>query len=158
MEIITVSETDEMGKLMFKEDKKDLFKMFKEKNMKMLSENLSFSYRINNELVGFIVLTKKDKNEILIHSLFVDEKHRRKGIATNLFKHSMENARKIYKDAYFSLHVATTNENAINLYKKLGFKITKTLPDFYLWTIPKGQEKEKDKNYDGYEMEYHYES
>ena len=87
MEIITVSEIDEMGKLMFKEDKKDLFKMFKEKNMKMLSENLSFSYRINNELVGFIVLTKKDKNEILIHSLFVDEKHRRKGIATNLHKY-----------------------------------------------------------------------
>ena len=87
MEIITVSEIDEMGKLMFKEDKKGLFKKFKEKNMKMLSENLSFNYRINNELVGFIVLTKKEKNEILIHSLFVDEKHRRKGIATNLHKY-----------------------------------------------------------------------
>ena len=158
MEIIKVSEIEEMIKLMFPKGKQYNAQMFREKNMNFLKENLSVSYRINNELIGFIVLTKKEKNEILIHSLFVEEKHRRQGIATNLFKYSMENARKIYKDAYFSLHVNVTNEIAINLYKKLGFKITKTLPDFYLWTIPKGKEREKGKNYDGYEMEYHYDN
>ena len=159
MEISKVSDLDEMAKLMFpKGDKKYNEELFKGRTIKMLKENLSYCYRINNGLVGFVVLTKKENNEILIHSLFVDENHRRKGIATNLIKTSMENARKVYKDAYFSLHVMVTNENAIKLYKKLGFKITKELPDFYLWIIPKGKERDKNINYDGYEMQYHYEN
>ena len=152
-----VSDIDEMIEIMFPKEKPYNSNLFKEKTLPILKEGLSYIYRINNELVGFIALTKQDNNEILIRTLFVAEKYRRQGIATKLIKFSMYNARIIYKDAYFSLHVNVTNEKALNLYKKLGFKITKTIPDFYLWTIPKGKEREKDKNYDGYEMEYHFE-
>ena len=152
----SVSDIDEMVKIMFTKEKAYNSNLFKEKTLPILKEGLSFICRINNELVGFVSLTKKENNEILINTVFVAEKFRRQGIATKLIKSSMDNARLTYKDAYFSLHVNVTNEKALNLYKKLGFKITKTIPDFYLWTIPKGQEREKGKNYDGYEMEYHY--
>ena len=150
------SDADEMIDLMFTKDKMEHSKRFRERNLPMIKENLSYVYRINNKLVGFIILTKKENKEILIFTLFVDENYRRRGIGTKLIKFSMDNARFIYKDAYFSLHVMVTNENALTLYKKLGFKITKTLPDFYLWLIPKGEKREEGKNYDGYEMEYHF--
>ena len=153
-----VSDTDEMINIMFTKDKIYNANLFRKMTIPILKEGLSTLYKINNEIAGFICLTKKENNEILIISLFVSKKYRRKGIATKLIKFSMYNARIIYKNAYFSLHVNVTNEEALNLYKKLGFKITKNLPDFYLWTIPKGQEREKGKNYDGYEMEYHFEN
>ena len=152
-----VSDVEDMINLMFTKDKVYNANLFRKRTIPILKEGLSTIYKIDNEIVGFICLTKKENNEILIHSLFVEEKHRRKGIATKLLNLSMYNAKAKFKDAYFTLHVMTTNEKALNLYKKLGFKITKTLPDFYLWTIPKGQEREKGKNYDGYEMEFHFE-
>lgn len=152
-----LSDLDEMIKVMFPPDKIYNSNLFKEKTIPILQEGLSALYKINDELVGFVILTKRENsNEILIRTLFVAEKYRRQGIATKLMKFSMYNARIIHKDAYFSLHVMIHNEKALNLYKKLGFKITKLIPDFYLWTIPKGQEREKGKNYDGYEMEFHY--
>ena len=151
-----ISDIDEMVDIMFTKDKIEHSKKFREKNLSMIQENLSYVYRINNKLVGFIILTKKENNEILIFTLFVFVNFRRRGIATKLIKFSMDNARIIYKDAYFTLHVMVTNENAFNLYKKLGFKVTKNLPDFYLWLIPEGGKREEGKNYDGYEMEYHF--
>ena len=151
-----ISDIDEMADIMFTKDKIEHSKKFRERNLSMIQENLSYVYRINNKLVGFIILTKKENNEILIFTLFVDENYRRRGIGSKLIKFSMDNARFIHKDAYFSLHVMVTNENALNLYKKLGFKITKTIPDFYLWLIPDGGKREEGKNYDGYEMEYHF--
>ena len=152
-----VSDIDEMINIMFPKDNKiDNSKKFRERTNPMLKEDLSFICKINKQIVGFTVLTKKEKNEILIYAVFVDENHRRKGVATKLIQNSMNSARNIYKNAYFTLHVMVTNENALNLYKKIGFKITKTIPDFYLWIIPEGQERDKNKNYDGYEMEYHF--
>ena len=151
-----VSDIDEMIEIMFSKDKEYHGKEFRKKTIPVLKENLSYVYRINGKLAGFIVLTKKENNEILIYSLFVSVNFRRRGIATKLIKFSMDNARIIYKDAYFTLHVMVTNENAFNLYKKLGFKVTKNLPDFYLWLIPEGGKREEGKNYDGYEMEYHF--
>ena len=154
-----LSDIDEMVKLMFTPDKIYNKNLFIEKTTPILKEGLSSIYRIDNELVGFVILTKKDNsNDILIRTVFVAEKYRRQGIATKLIKFGTYNAKMIHKDAYFSLHVNVTNEKALNLYQKLGFKITKFIPDFYIWTIPKGQEKEKGKNYDGYEMEYHYDN
>ena len=152
-----VSDIDEMINIMFPKDNKiDNSKKFRERTNPMLKEDLSFICKINKQIVGFTVLTKKEKNEILIYTVFVDGNHRRKGVATKLIQNSMNSARNIYKNAYFTLHVMVTNENALNLYKKIGFKITKTIPDFYLWIIPEGQERDKNKNYDGYEMEYHF--
>ena len=153
-----VADIDEMIKIMFPKDKVYNANLFRKRTIPILKEGLSTIYKIDNEIVGFICLTKKENNEILIITLFVSENYRRKGIATKLIHFSMYNARIIYENAYFSLHVNVTNEQALNLYKKLGFKITKTLPDFYLWTIPKGHEREKGKNYDGYEMEFHFEN
>ena len=152
-----VSDVEDMINLMFTKDKVYNANMFREKSIPMLKENLSTLCKINDKLVGFTILTKKENNEILIHSLFVEEKHRRKGIATKLLNLSMYNAKAKFNDAYFTLHVMTTNEKALNLYKKLGFQITKIIPDFYLWIIPKGEERKKDVNYDGYEMEFHFE-
>ena len=152
-----ISDIEEFINIMFTKDNKiEYSKKFREITEPQIKEDLSFVCKINNKIVGFTVLTKKENDEILIYTVFVDENHRRKGVATKLIQHSMNNARKIYKKAYFTLHVIVTNEKAINLYKKIGFKLTKTIPDFYLWIIPEGQERDKDKNYDGYEMEYDF--
>ena len=152
-----ISDIEELINIMFPKDNKiENAKKFRERAEPKIKENLSFVCKINNKIVGFTVLTKKENDEILIYTVFVDENHRRKGVATKLIQHSMNSARNIYKNAYFTLHVMVTKEKAINLYKKIGFKLTKTIPDFYLWIIPEGQERDKDKNYDGYEMEYHF--
>ena len=80
-----ISDIDEMIDIMFTKDKIEHSKKFRERNLSMIQENLSYVYRINNKLVGFIILTKKDNNEILIFTLFVDENYRRRGIGSKLY-------------------------------------------------------------------------
>ena len=121
-------------------------------NLKTIKSLQDISDKEKDLLLGYNMPFEEDR----INIKFVDENYRRRGIGSKLIKFSMDNARFIHKDAYFSLHVMVTNENALNLYKKLGFKITKTIPDFYLWLIPEGGKREEGKNYDGYEMEYHF--
>ena len=80
-----LSDIDEMVKLMFTPDKIYNKNLFIEKTTPILKEGLSSIYRIDNELVGFVILTKKDNsNDILIRTVFVAEKYRRQGIATKL--------------------------------------------------------------------------
>ena len=80
-----ISDIDEMVDIMFTKDKIEHSKKFRERNLSMIQENLSYVYRINNKLVGFIILTKKENNEILIFTLFVDENYRRRGIGSKLY-------------------------------------------------------------------------
>ena len=75
---------------------------------------------------GFSGLTKKGH----IVSIAVLPEHQRKGIGHALITKAMEGM-KLYKAKQCFLEVRVTNMQAINLYKKLGFQVTKTIRNYY---------------------------
>ena len=61
----------------------------------------------------------------------VSSKARGRGLATSMCKHSQEVARELgYKAMQFNF-VASSNEGAVRLWEKLGFKIVGRLPDAF---------------------------
>ncbi|XVE63535.1 hypothetical protein DITRI_Ditri07aG0027600 [Diplodiscus trichospermus] len=88
----------------------------------------------NDICVGSIAcrLEKKEGCAICVYimTLGVLAPYRGLGIGTRLLNHvldlcSKQNIPEIY------LHVQTSNEDAINFYKKLGFEITETIKNYY---------------------------
>lgn len=77
---------------------------------------------LTNQVVGYISYKDTDLSHDII-KLGVDVDYRRQNIATNLLNYIFT------KDIL--LEVDTSNTKAVNLYKKLGFKIIKTLPNYY---------------------------
>jgi ribosomal-protein-alanine N-acetyltransferase len=75
---------------------------------------------------GFSGLLKKGH----IVSVAVLHQHRRKGIGKALVAQALENMR-IYNAKQCFLEVRVTNTPAIQLYKKLGFEITRTIREYY---------------------------
>ena len=71
---------------------------------------------INNQKVGCLLLEKYEDG-ILLNELYLDKNYRRKGIGTNILNNILDNNVKVY------LWVYKENISALNLYKKLGFKI-----------------------------------
>lgn len=100
--------------------------------------NKIIGYYINDLLVAFLdysVMYEK----IEINYIFVVNEYRRKNIAHNLIKYVIDN----YKFDNITLEVNINNINAINLYKKLGFKVISIRKNYYDGT-------------DGYLMEVKY--
>lgn len=75
---------------------------------------------------GFSGLIKKGH----IVSVAVLPQYRRKGIGQALIKKAMEGMQ-TYNAKQCFLEVRVTNTPAINLYKKLGFEITRTINGYY---------------------------
>ena len=71
---------------------------------------------INNKKIGCLLLENYEDG-ILLNELYLDKNYRRKGIGTNILNNILNNNSKIY------LWVYKENIFALNLYKKLGFKI-----------------------------------
>ena len=71
---------------------------------------------INNKKIGCLLL-KKYEDGILLDELYLDKNYRRKGIGTSILNNILNNNSKVY------LWVYKENTPALNLYKKLGFKI-----------------------------------
>jgi len=78
----------------------------------------------NNEIIGYAVLafrTVPHAHTALLHSLFVKDNFRNKGIGSKI----IEYAEKLVlqnKIEILLLEVGAENKNATNLYKKLGFE------------------------------------
>ena len=88
--------------------------------------NKVIGYYINDTLVGFLdysVMYEK----IEINYIFVINEYRRKSIAYNLIKYVVDN----YDFENITLEVNVNNVSAINLYKKLGFKIISIRKKYY---------------------------
>jgi len=91
----------------------------------------------NQQLVGYILVDLCG----YIMSLGITEKYRRKGFATNLMRVIEEeliknrwyllNMLPLGGNAQMHLHVNTTNEGAIQLYKTNGYTIVKTVKNCY---------------------------
>ena len=63
-------------------------------------------------------------------SIAVSSEHRRKGIGEALVSKAIE-AMKLYNAKQSYLEVRVTNDDAIRLYKKLGFEVTRTMHGYY---------------------------
>ena len=76
-----------------------------------------YNYLIDNESVGYLEVRLVD--EVLdIINVYVNEEHRRKGIAKKLFEFCFED--QVY--SRIMLEVNENNNAAIRLYNSLGFK------------------------------------
>ena len=83
-------------------------------------------YYINDKIIGYLdysVMYEK----IEINYIFVIAEYRRKGFAYSLIKYVIDK----YNFENITLEVNVNNVSAINLYKKLDFKIVSTRKKYY---------------------------
>jgi len=95
-----------------------------------IKHNLLYVVEIDAEIAGYILVLIRYTNAKL-YSVGIDQKHRGKKIAGILFETVSEKLIDLgFKKML--LEVRVDNHVAINLYKKEGFEIIKTLSNFYL--------------------------
>lgn len=80
------------------------------------------------KIVGGLIAFVTHHERVYINSIFLLEKYRKNGIAKQMMNELME----YWNGSQFMLEVHPKNENAIKLYKKLGFKKIKNLPNYFL--------------------------
>lgn len=83
--------------------------------------------RIESGLSGFRGIIKKGH----VVSIAVLPKHQHKGIGRALMMKVMENM-KLYNAKLCFLEVRVSNKAAVNLYKNLGFKVTRAIRSYYV--------------------------
>ena len=86
-----------------------------------------YVYELNKKVIGFIHYTKL-YNSVDLVDLYVDENYRKQKVATNLIDYMITN---LDIDDRIFLEVNTTNQNALNLYQKFGFKIINIRKNYY---------------------------
>ncbi len=72
--------------------------------------------------IGFISVSNPDKKNYFLHKFYILPEKQNAGLGTTLFKKVFE---ELYQPESVTLTVNRQNYKAINLYFKLGFKITK---------------------------------
>lgn len=83
----------------------------------------------NDEVIGYAVLdTVLDEGSLLI--IAVDENHRRKGVAKELFS-KLEKTAQEKELSFITLEVRASNESAINFYVSQGFKKVAVRKNYY---------------------------
>jgi len=97
----------------------------------MLTPQSTFVAEENNEILGTYYLKKNQAgpgSHVCNCGYMVSSKARGKGLATAMCEHSQKTAIDLgFKAMQFNF-VASSNEGAIRLWKKLGFEIVGTLP------------------------------
>ena len=85
----------------------------------------NYVYLENNEPIGLISYSLI-YDRIELEYIWTSFEHRKKGIASKLMDKMIEE-----KVNNITLEVRTTNEGAINLYKKYNFKVVSTRKNYY---------------------------
>jgi [ribosomal protein S18]-alanine N-acetyltransferase len=83
-----------------------------------------------HSLVGFLIGIKTTPSIARILMLSVQDKYRKQGIGSALLKEFLE-IMKRYSVERVELEVRTTNQGALEFYKKKGFSLQHTLSKFY---------------------------
>ena len=104
---VNLSEEDWRKKL--SDIKKQYF--FSEKDKKIIA------------MIGIEFLEGVDKQKVEIHSVFVERDRRYKGVGTALMKDILEKIKTNPEITEVVLKVRATQEDAIKIYKKLGFEV-----------------------------------
>ncbi len=86
-------------------------------------------YDVYGDMEGFICYSNL-YDHMDLNYIWVDESFRRKGIASNLVQKMLLEARK-NQIGKVVLEVSESNENAILLYKKMGFQIVSRRKKYY---------------------------
>jgi len=82
-----------------------------------------------NRLVGYLIACREDET-LHIANLAIDPDYRNQGAATSLIKRIVQAATdERFKDIY--LEVRRSNEEAIRLYERFGFKVTGVEENYY---------------------------
>lgn len=108
---------------------------FVSNNLKHFQKNISLNEVLNNpftkiylyENKGFIIVSKYYER-LEIDYIFVLEEYRKNGIASKLINYIIKENKDVEN---ITLEVSVENIPAINLYKKLGFKVVATREKYY---------------------------
>lgn len=87
--------------------------------------NYIYGYFVNDKLIGFIHIIET-KEEADIVNIVVDNYYRKKGIGKKLIEYVI----KRFKFNALNLEVRKSNP-AVDFYKKMGFEIIRTIPNYY---------------------------
>lgn len=105
----------------------NIFKEYKDNYNFSKSEFLhNYIYKINNDIIGFILYTSIYEN-IEIIDFFVNNNYRNKKIGFNLINELIKDN----KEKNITLEVNINNKIAINLYKKVGFEVVTIRKGYY---------------------------
>jgi len=97
-----------------------------------LHSDMFYVALVDGEIVGYVVGAKRRDGSGHVISIAVRPEWRRRGIGAKL----MEVLLNAFKDKGLKkavLEVAISNEEAVNFYKRLGFKVVTLLKDYYSW-------------------------
>lgn len=84
----------------------------------------------DGEIIGYIFAVLRSKREGHVISIAIKPNFRKKGVGLNLIKEIVR-ILKLNKANKLILEVNVANKNAINFYKKIGFKTTSLLEKYY---------------------------
>lgn len=79
------------------------------------------AYYSEEEIIGYILIRRVEKNVCLLDSLYVLEQYRNQGIANKLLNAALKKCKE-FNVKYVDIKVMKNNEIAMNIYKKLNFK------------------------------------
>ena len=97
----------------------------------IIEQNLSYGYKVGDDIIGFCLMENKPKeNNIEIALLCIKREFQGFHLGNNLLYFCL-NLCKNLKFHNFSLHVSVTNNIALRLYTKLGFKTQKLIKKYY---------------------------
>ncbi len=93
-------------------------------------KNSNYLILVNEELnINAFLIVLKTFDTWEIELIYVNEKDRKKGIGTKLLDYFFNNYPK--QNSQIFLEVSVENNNAINLYKKMGFNIISIRKKYY---------------------------
>ncbi|MDM8534713.1 GNAT family N-acetyltransferase, partial [Clostridiaceae bacterium HSG29] len=95
------------------------------KNLKKYNLNEYFAFTDDNRIIAQGMLENKGKNNIVIGGIYTDKNYRKRGYARKIVEKLVKEV--INNNKIPILLVKKDNENAINLYKNIGFE---TMSDF----------------------------
>ena len=109
---------------------------FSKQTLKRLIEDNEFFLKIEigklkKALAGFVIAIKDRKDRANIINFLINPKYHHHGIGTILLRKIVEEIRTIKDIKKIVLNVNVNNYNAIKLYKKHHFKITKEIENYY---------------------------
>jgi ribosomal-protein-alanine N-acetyltransferase len=84
----------------------------------------------DSKLIGFLMGALTSPKEARVLIFVIDGQHRGKGIGSQVMSSFIDHCRKKGVER-IRLEVKTTNENAIKLYRKFGFKAVDVLEKYY---------------------------
>ena len=120
----------ELEKKIFKEN------AFSKETLRRLIEDNEFFLKIEKgkvrkSLAGFVIVIKDREDRANIINFLINPKYQNQGIGTLLLSKTIEKIKMIEDVKNIILNVNVNNQNAIKLYKKHRFKITKEVNNYY---------------------------